>query len=116
MTVTPVVTHMSVCEGNALYPNGGIDVTVSSGSGNYTYEWFYGSGVDDTKKLNNTATIFAQKGTTGTSTQNVSGATTAGISFINGNGSTGVATYQYTVKVLDTDRGCYETGYRCGGC
>ena len=60
MTVTPVVTHMSVCEGNALYPNGGIDVTVSSGSGNYTYEWFYGSGVDDTKKLNNTAYHFSK--------------------------------------------------------
>ena len=108
MTLNETITDMSVCEGNALYPNGVIDIVVNGGSGNYTYEWFYGSGADNTKKLNDVATIFAQKGTTGTSTQNVSGATTSGISFINGNGNPG--TMQYTVKVLDTDRGCYETG------
>ena len=108
MPLTETITDMSVCEGNVLYPNGGIDIVVGGGSGNYTYKWFYGSGADNTKQLNSTATIFNQKGTTGVSAQNVSGATSANISFINGNGNPG--TMQYTIQVLDTDRGCYQTG------
>ena len=108
MPLTETITDMSVCEGNVLYPNGGIDIVVGGGSGNYTYQWFYGSGADNTKQLNDAATIFAQKGTTGVSAQNVSGATSANISFINGNGNPG--TMQYTIQVLDTDRGCYQTG------
>ena len=108
MTLNGTVSDMSVCEGNVLYPNGGIDVVVDGGSGNYSYKWFYGSGADNTKQLNDTATIFAQKGTAGVSAQNVSGSTTANISFINGNGNPG--TMQYTLQVLDVDRGCYETG------
>ena len=42
MTLNETITDMSVCEGNALYPNGVIDIVVNGGSGNYTYEWFYG--------------------------------------------------------------------------
>ena len=108
MPLTETIIDMSVCEGNVLYPNGGIDIVVGGGSGNYTYKWFYGSGADNTKQLNDAATIFAQKGTTGVSAQNVSGSTSANISFINGNGNPG--TMQYTIQVLDTDRGCYQTG------
>ena len=36
MTLNGTVSDMSVCEGNVLYPNGGIDVVVDGGSGNYT--------------------------------------------------------------------------------
>ena len=89
MPLTETIIDMSVCEGNVLYPNGGIDIVVGGGSGNYTYKWFYGSGADNTKQLNDAATIFAQKGTTGVSAQNVSGSTSANISFINGNGNPG---------------------------
>ncbi|WP_221409436.1 gliding motility-associated C-terminal domain-containing protein [Marinoscillum furvescens] len=95
------ISDVDVCTGNAGYPNGGVDITVANGSGNYSYEWYYGSGVDSSKELDNSDDIFTQKGIAGTASVNVSGASSNTISGLNpGN---------YTVRILDTDRGCYST-------
>ena len=94
-------TDVDVCSGNGGYPNGSITLDpIIGGSGSYSYEWYYGGSVNAGKKLTDAATIFTQKGISGTSSVNVSGATTISIGNLNPG--------SYTVRVLDVNRGCYS--------
>ncbi len=102
ITVGGTPNNVNVCTGAANYPNGGVDVTPAGGSGNYSYEWYYGGGVNAANLLDNADDIFTQKSTAGSASVNVSGSTTASIS--------GLDPGDYTVRVLDTERGCYSAG------
>ena len=104
VTITPTmsgnISNLNVCEGNATYPNGEIAVVVAGGSGNYSYEWYFGNGIDDpASRLDDTDDVFTQKAIAGTASAQVTGSSTASISGLNAG--------MYTVRVLDVDNGCY---------
>ncbi|MEQ9466991.1 MAG: gliding motility-associated C-terminal domain-containing protein, partial [Ekhidna sp.] len=93
------VFDIDVCQGHPDYPSGGIDANVTGGSSNFTYEWYYGTGTNPTRLLDNADDIFTQKGIAGTASVDVTGADTEFISGLNpGN---------YTLRVLDNETGCY---------
>ncbi|MEQ8678297.1 MAG: gliding motility-associated C-terminal domain-containing protein [Cyclobacteriaceae bacterium] len=67
-TVDPVlgtfnITDMTVCDGAAVYPNGAIEVDEPSitGSGDYSYEFYWGPSVDAAKRLSDGDNITFEK-------------------------------------------------------
>ncbi len=67
-TVDPVlgtfnITDMTVCDGAAVYPNGAIEVDEPSitGSGDYSYEFYWGPSVDAAKLLSDGDNITFEK-------------------------------------------------------
>ena len=90
---------LTVCEDDATWPNGIINANATGGSGNYTYNWYYGSSVDIARTISNGDDIATIK-SSGSSAPNalVTGATTASIQNLDPG--------FYTLIVTDTDRGC----------
>ncbi|XOV95312.1 MAG: gliding motility-associated C-terminal domain-containing protein [Bacteroidota bacterium] len=103
-TVDPVigtinVTDMSVCDGAAVFPNGGLEVVeaaVTNGSGDYSYEFYWGPTVDATKLLSDGDNIVFEK--TGASSG-------VNISIVD-NVVTNLDTGFYTVVLIDNVTGC----------
>ncbi|MGB3463699.1 MAG: gliding motility-associated C-terminal domain-containing protein [Cyclobacteriaceae bacterium] len=96
------VSEVTVCEGNDDYPNGGVSVTsVSGGSGNYSYEWYFGTTVNAANSIANGDDIFARKGIAGTIGINGNVSITTGGSTI-----VGLNEGTYTLRVVDTQTGC----------
>ena len=102
-TVDPVlgtfnITDMTVCDGAAVYPNGAIEVDEPSitGSGDYSYEFYWGPSVDAAKLLSDGDNITFEK-TGFVSGQNVS---------IAGNIISNLDTGFYTIVAIDNVSGC----------
>ena len=103
-TVDPVlgtidVTDMTVCDGAAVYPNGGIEVnegSITNGSGDYSYEFYWGSSVLPANLLSDGDNIVEEK--TGTPD---------GLDIsITGNIISNLDTGFYTIVVIDNVSGC----------
>ncbi len=103
-TVDPVigtinVTDMSVCDGAAIYPNGAIEVdetAVTNGSGDYSYEFYWGPSVDPARLLADGDNIVEEK----TSTP-------SGVDIdITDNIISNLDTGFYTIVLIDNVTGC----------
>ena len=88
---------LSVCADNAAWPNGSLTASVSGGSSNYEYRWYYGSTVNSAQLLADGNNLATRKGT-GSSNALIAGATTANLQNLDPG--------FYTLQVLDLDRGC----------
>ncbi|UXP31860.1 gliding motility-associated C-terminal domain-containing protein [Reichenbachiella agarivorans] len=88
----------TVCEDATTYPNGSIDLANITGSGSYSYVWYYGTGIDASKIITNGTNILDQKGT-GT------GGSVVVIDAANDNISNLDAGF-YTVVATDNATGC----------
>ncbi len=104
-----VTGDVQSCAGAAAYPDGtiAIDTTNIDGSGNYTFEFYFGGSVVPANLLtvNNTDNIFTQKGVADPGANvnvdfNYAG-TVATVSGLNEG--------DYTIVVIDTDTGCEST-------
>ena len=93
------INNVTSCEGSATYPNGSIDIISVNGSGGpYGYLYWFGSDTTSGTLLNDASDIFAQTGTPGTASVNVSGNGTATL--------TGLSAGDYTIIVIDSLNGC----------
>ncbi len=103
-TVDPVlgtfnITDMTVCDGAAVYPNGAIEVdepSITNGSGDYSYEFYWGPSIDAAKLLSDGDNITFEK-TGFANGQNVD---------ITGNIISNLDTGFYTIVVIDNVSGC----------
>ncbi|MEP3388337.1 MAG: hypothetical protein ABJO02_09135, partial [Reichenbachiella sp.] len=89
----------TACEGAATYPNGSIELNNLTGSGTYTFEWYFGTSVDAGKLISNGTNILDQKGT-GSGTGVVADATTNHILNLDAG--------DYTVRSIDQATGCFS--------
>ena len=94
---------VTVCLGGTGYPNGGVNVNEAglTGSGDYTFEYYYGNSVNASNLLDDASDIFDQKGTGPVTAVNVTGSSTSSIS--------GLDPGDYTVVVIDNETGCAST-------
>ena len=104
-----VTTDVQTCAGAAAYPDGtiAIDTTNIDGSGNYTFEFYFGGSATPANLLavNNSATIFAQKSIADPGANvNVDFNYTGNVATVSG-----LNEGDYTVVVTDTDTGCEST-------
>ena len=102
-TVDPVlgtfnITDMTVCDGAAVYPNGAIEVDEPSitGSGDYSYEFYWGPSIDAAKLLSDGDNITFEK------TGFVNGVNID----ITGNIISNLDTGFYTIVAIDNVTGC----------
>ncbi|UXX78924.1 gliding motility-associated C-terminal domain-containing protein [Reichenbachiella carrageenanivorans] len=87
----------TACIGAATYPNGSIQLNNLTGTGTYTFEWYYGTSIDAAKLIADGTNILDQKGT-GTGSGVVADATTNHILNLDAG--------DYTVRSIDQGTGC----------